>query len=1001
VQKLKDSELRYRRLFEAAQDGILILDASTGMIKDVNPYLIKMLGYSRTELVKKELWAVGAFKDIEASKEAFEALQTNEYIRYENLPLKAKDGRLIQVEFVSNVYLVGDEKVIQCNIRDITRHRQIEDAHLESDARFRRLVEHLPAVIYTNAMGAASTPLYISPHIKILLGYTPEEWLADPGLWSKTVHSEDRQRVLTQAAKAKQNNKPFDMEYRMVARDGHLVWVHDQFILVDDLEGQSSFWQGILLDITGRKQLDEKLLSAQEFSQSVQDALSAHISILDQESNLVQVNSAWRDFGVQNGLKHSNHCLGMNYLKICDSVTGQGAEGASLVAQAIREISANGKDEITVEYPCHAPNKERWFIARITSFDINGKKWIVVAHENITERKQGEEALRASETKFRSYTESAPLGVFIVDQLGRYVEVNPAASEMLGYTESELLQLSIPDVLAPQALEAGMHQFQRVVEDGSATAEFLFRRKNGVQFWATVLAVRLSEDRFISYCQDITERKLAEETLRLSEEKHRTLVDEVNDGFYESDSAGILTFANPAMARIYGFESPKALVGRAFSDFLAPEIPMGLGAAYGSAVQTENAAKVIKGQIIRPDGTRASIEIKPVMIIKADQIVGTRGVVRDVSERKLSDDKIQQQLEHLIALSEIERAIISSFDLRFSLSTLLTQVIAQLGVDAADVMLFNPVSQILDFSMGRGFRTQAFELGHPLHLGEGYAGRVALERTVVHVSDLAARNDNPRLARALKGEAFIDYYGVPLIAKGKVKGVLEIFHRTPLEPDRDWLYFLNTLADHAAIAIDNFTLFDDLQRSNSELMMAYDATIEGWSRALDLRDKETEGHTQRVTEMTVKLARAFDLSETELVQVRWGALLHDIGKMGVPDGILLKTGPLTDEEWVKMKKHPDFAYQMLAPIRYLRLALDIPYCHHEKWDGSGYPRGLKDDQIPLVARIFAVVDVWDALSSDRPYRAAWTEEKVREHVKAGSGSHFDPKVVEVFFRLME
>jgi HD-GYP domain-containing protein (c-di-GMP phosphodiesterase class II) len=143
------------------------------------------------------------------------------------------------------------------------------------------------------------------------------------------------------------------------------------------------------------------------------------------------------------------------------------------------------------------------------------------------------------------------------------------------------------------------------------------------------------------------------------------------------------------------------------------------------------------------------------------------------------------------------------------------------------------------------------------------------------------------------------------------------------------------------------------------------------------------------------------LSEADLVHVRWGALLHDIGKMGVPDGILLKPGPLTDEEWLVMKKHPSFAYEMLSPIRYLRLALDIPYCHHEKWDGSGYPRGLKGAQIPLVGRIFAVVDVWDALRSDRPYRPAWTEERVREYIRSSAGTHFDPQVVDVFLQLLD
>jgi HD-GYP domain-containing protein (c-di-GMP phosphodiesterase class II) len=150
--------------------------------------------------------------------------------------------------------------------------------------------------------------------------------------------------------------------------------------------------------------------------------------------------------------------------------------------------------------------------------------------------------------------------------------------------------------------------------------------------------------------------------------------------------------------------------------------------------------------------------------------------------------------------------------------------------------------------------------------------------------------------------------------------------------------------------------------------------------------------------MTIKLGRAFGLSEAELVQVRWGALLHDIGKMGVPDGILLKPSPLTDEEWVAMKMHPTFAYEMLSPIRYLRLAMDIPYCHHEKWDGTGYPQGLKGNQIPLVARIFSVVDVWDALNSNRPYRTAWTKEKAREYINSSSGTQFDPQVVDLFMR---
>jgi len=241
----------------------------------------------------------------------------------------------------------------------------------------------------------------------------------------------------------------------------------------------------------------------------------------------------------------------------------------------------------------------------------------------------------------------------------------------------------------------------------------------------------------------------------------------------------------------------------------------------------------------------------------------------------------------------------------------------------------------------------------------------------------------------------------PMLAKGKLYGVLELFSYSKLKPDEEWMEFLSTLATQAAIAIDNFNLYTDLQRSNLELSMAYDATIEGWSHALDLKDKETEGHTRRVTEWTTKLARLAGLSDIDIAHIRRGALLHDIGKMGIPDNILHKAGKLTNEEWELMHQHPIFAYNMLHPIVFLRPALDIPYCHHEKWDGTGYPRNLKGTDIPYAARLFAVIDVWDAVTSDRPYRKAWSTKKALDYIKSESGKHFDPESVSLFLRLEE
>ncbi len=191
-----------------------------------------------------------------------------------------------------------------------------------------------------------------------------------------------------------------------------------------------------------------------------------------------------------------------------------------------------------------------------------------------------------------------------------------------------------------------------------------------------------------------------------------------------------------------------------------------------------------------------------------------------------------------------------------------------------------------------------------------------------------------------------------------------------------------------------------LREANDQILAAYEATIEGWSHALDLRDQETEGHSQRVTALTVQLAKRYGLNDEQLTHLRRGALLHDIGKLAIPDSILHKPDKLTEQEWEIMRQHPQFAFGMINSIEYLRPALDIPFCHHEKWDGTGYPRGIKGEDIPIAARLFAVVDVWDALCSDRPYRPAWTREKALEYIRNEAGRHFDPQIVDLFFKVI-
>ncbi len=391
---------------------------------------------------------------------------------------------------------------------------------------------------------------------------------------------------------------------------------------------------------------------------------------------------------------------------------------------------------------------------------------------------------------------------------------------------------------------------------------------------------------------------------------------------------------------------------------------------------------------VRELGVSASVENEKRQLLE--------GFITDITDWKKAEEQIQRQVCRFQALRAIDTAISAGPDLQFTLGIVLDQIMSQLNMDAAAILLYRPETQVLEYEATQGFRTDSI-IHSTLQLGKGFAGRAAQTCKTIHIPDLTVMNEDANQPLPIDAEGFKVYYGVPLIAKGQVKGVLEVFLRADRPVDQERLDFLEALAGQAAIAIDNSSLFEQLQDSNTELSIAYDATLEGWAKALELRDRETVGHAHRVIEMTLRVADRIGIRGESLQHIRRGALLHDIGKMGIPDSILLKPGPLTPSEWEIMRQHPTHAFEMLKTIDYLEPAMEIPYCHHEKWDGNGYPRGLIGKDIPMSARIFAVVDVWDALTSDRPYRSAWPERKALDYIQMESGKHFDPQVVTAFF----
>jgi len=326
-------------------------------------------------------------------------------------------------------------------------------------------------------------------------------------------------------------------------------------------------------------------------------------------------------------------------------------------------------------------------------------------------------------------------------------------------------------------------------------------------------------------------------------------------------------------------------------------------------------------------------------------------------------------------------------------------MINQLGIDAVDILIFNPTTHMLEFAAGQGFQTKRPQ---PLSLmiGQGYAGKAALERRTISVADFESQPADFLFPSNVIQEKFANYYAVPLISKGQVRGVLEIYQKISAAPDDEWLDFLATIAGQAAVAIDSSSLFHDLQRTNAELSQAYDAAIESWAQVLELSNRESAAHAHRVVDLTLQLARSMGVDEDSLVHYRRGALLHDVGKLAISESILNKPGPLDDGERKIIQSHAQLAYELLSSVNYLMPALDIPHYHHERWDGSGYPTGLSTEQIPFSARLFAVVDVYDALVSVRPYRAAWSRKAVLEYLEQHSGILFDPAVIKTFLWMM-
>lgn len=973
--KIEINKNTFKNLFEVLPDAVVVTDPQ-GNIRFASRQTEKLFGYQVDELIGKsiEVLVPERFDEHSRYRESYNAHPKMRPMG-SNLELFAlrKEGVEFQVEIGLSPLESADGNLTVAYIRDITSSKLTIQDLKRSEARNQALLAAIP-------------DLMIRVH-------------RDGTVWDYHLENEEGHPISPDSFLGKKLSEIFPqsvsdlalLALEEVVNTGQRK-AFEYSLPVDNISSQFEAWIApstpdefiiVIRDITQLKQAVERY-------RTTLDNMLEGCQIIGFDWRYIYVNDA----AARQGRKKSQELIHRTMSDIYP-----GIENTDMFRVLRRCMEERSSDSMENEF-VFPDGTTGWFELKIQPVP----EGLFILSLDITEQKLDELALMASEDRYRDLVENSQDLICTHDLEGNILSANAYTASVLGSSVDDLLQMNIRDILLPETLGAFDTYLSKIEEHGSAEGMMFVRTKSGEKrIWEYKNTLRTEGVDFPvvrGMARDVTERNRYEEELH--EEKDRfTKLAATAPGVICSfrmrpDGSTSMPYASSAIEDVYGLKAEEVVED--FSPAFARIHPDDV--AYITETIAESAKEMqpwkAEFRFNHPSKGEIWIEGHSMPEVEPDGSVIWHGFIVDITERKRAEMEIQQQADRLKSLRNIDIAISNSLDLKLVLNIISNEVHRQLGCDASDILLLDRYSQVLKFASGYGFYNEKQSQGVRLRLGEGMAGKVAIERKLLHEPDLGLRVDTSVRKSSFEDEGFITYFGVPLITKGELNGVLEVFQRTLFEPEPEWLEFLEAIAGQAAIAIDNAALFQELKRTNQELILAYDQTLEGWSAALDLRDKETEGHTQRVTEMTVKLAEKMGIDNKELIHVRRGALLHDIGKMGIPDRILLKPGSLTEEEWEQMRMHPVYAYELLKPISFLKQALDIPYCHHEKWDGTGYPWGLKGDQIPLAARIFSVVDIYDALTSDRPYRAAWSKEKTLDYIRSISGTHLDPNVVEMF-----
>ncbi|MBI5650567.1 MAG: GAF domain-containing protein, partial [Chloroflexi bacterium] len=786
-------------------------------------------------------------------------------------------------------------------------------------------------------------------------GYPASDLTSGKILYATLVYPADLERVAREVqTHSDAGASSFKQVYRIIRADGQVRWVDDYPVVQRDEQGTITHYAGYVLDITERKQAEDELRARERFLTVLKDITRAAISTDNFQAMLQTVADRL------NELINADGC----YITLWDEThqrTIPAAAYGPLREMYPRPFSDPGEITMTesvlraghalvAEDVFDSPYLSPRIAARYPARALLGLPLIV-----------GDQKLGAALISFNTPHHFVADEIERGEQAARHIALAIAKVKSFEQTKVQLTRLRALYEIAHEMLGS---------TDIAGPMALVCRRA----------AELVSAPKSVICAWDVANQHAMVASFGLSDPAQAT------QEYARQARAGIFDQAELLKRGTFGIDEIPGPV-KIMPEFVYREDIRSLAHA---------PLRVAQNQI----GVLLDFDTQP-RLWSADELQ-VLDLLADQAALGLDKARLFEQtrrrLAELEAVNRISTALRSATALAEMLPLFLDETLAGLNAPAGAIYLFDASKDELGIAVARGWYAQLPRV--PIHQNEGVVGHVFATDQVYVAREFAS---DPYVRPATRAQIPLGYGGivVPIHSAHAILGALAISMQLPRAITDEEIHLVSTLAEIAGNAIHRMHLHEQTERDAVELARAYDATLAGWSRALELRDEETQGHSRRVTEMTMRLARALGVSEPDLVHIRRGVLVHDIGKMGIPDSILLKPGPLSDAEWEIMRRHPVYANAMLAPIEYLRPALEIPYCHHEHWDGLGYPRGLKGADIPLAARIFAVVDVWDALTSDRPYRPAWTKDQVREYIRAQTGTHFDPQVVEKFWQMID